>query len=528
MISRSPLFRFILGAGIFALAALYGSAALLLPKPLTESASPEDFSAERAMSHVRALAQTPRLVGSPEMERTAGYLVEVLRSYGLDPEVQEILSDAGTLRNVVVRLPGQDSSRALLILSHPDTAPLSPGAGDNASGVAVLLEVARALQAGAPTRNDIILLFDDGEEAGYLGGYAFARSHPWMKAVQYVIGLDTAAWGPVILLQTTPENSDLINAYAQAVSNPSAFGFFADADWNLISDDSEIQPFYEQGLPGLALEDPTAFAGKHSNQDRIEFVKPGSLQQMGEQTLALARYFGSLEPARLLHSDQSYFTLWKMGVVHYPASWNIALVLLSTLCLAILIIRDISRKTTSFRSLMLSFLFFFLATCAAMVFGFLAGILFAGIFPNTNSNVGSYLHPASLSFFLGSILILTLAFFVFRGKIVKAYDTQAVSLAGMLIWLLLSATSVVLLPVGSTVFTIPLSAGVLARFLPDRASLLKMIPAVLATILFIPNVDLIFLGSGLDGFVLVTIFVILNAESWAFYEVGSQAVLTMN
>jgi len=417
------------------------------------------------------------------------------------------------VRDVIGRLRGSGRPERNLILgTHYDA--WSFGGVDPQSANAVLLEVARALQAGTPPYNDVILLFDDGEEQDYLGGYAFARSHSWIEDVQYVIGLDTAAWGPVILLQTTPRNSNLINKYARAVSNTTAFGFFADADWNIIHDTSEIQPFYERGIPGLALEDPTAFAGKHSDQDRIDFVKPGSLQQMGDQTLSLARYIGNLDLSQSSPSSQSYFTLFKIGVVHYPTSWNIILALFSALGLGILIALDIQRKIYTYRLLFLSIPFFILAIFGAALFGLVMGKGFTSLFPNTNPNTGSYLHPASLSFFLASIVIVALAFFVVRGKIVKAFGATAVTRAGLLVWLVFSAISAVLLPVGSYIFSIPLTTSVIAHFLPSRLKFLKIIPAIIATVLFAPNIVLIFLGAGMIGLVLVTILEILIAELW--------------
>lgn len=71
------------------------------------------------------------------------------------------------------------------------------------------------------------MLFDDGEEYDYSGGYAFAREHLWMADVRLVVGLDTAAWGPVVLLQTNARNGALIRGYAAAVGSPVAFGFWA-------------------------------------------------------------------------------------------------------------------------------------------------------------------------------------------------------------------------------------------------------------------------------------------------------------
>lgn len=323
------------------------------------------------------------------------------------------------------------------------------GAGDNASGAAVLLETACALKAGQPLKNDIILLFDDGEEAGYLGGFAFAKSHPWMMEVRRVIGLDTAAWGPVVLLQTTPGNAGFIRAYASSVRNPTAFGFFAAADWTISQDTSEIQPFYEQGIPGMALEDPTAFYGKHSEADALERVKEGSLQQMGEQVLALAR---SLGEADLLHSstsDHCFFTLWKIGVVHYPANWNIALAILASLGLAALVVKGIRQKTFSVRSFFLAVLFLLLALVGAAVIGVMTTKIFGSLYPNLNPYTDSYLVPASLPFFLAALLIVASAYLVWRAKISNCLSAEAIALAGLFFWLLFALLTTFWLNVGS-------------------------------------------------------------------------------
>jgi hypothetical protein len=505
-------------AGIYLLA-LYGSAPLILPQPDPASAPSVHFSSARAMSHVQMLAQAPRVVGSPGMKRTADYLVETLRSYGLDPEIQETASENGPLRNVVARVKGRDPSRALLILTHPDS--VSTGAGDNASGVGVLLEVARALQADTQPENDVILLFDDGEEKGYWGGYAFAKSHPWMGNVQLVMGLDTAAWGPVVLLQTTPVNAAILCYYASSVPNPTAFGFFASADWYLSHDTSEIQPFYEQGIPGLAMEDPTAFSGKHSANDTMEHIQPGSLQQMGEQTLALARSFGSVYPAQTSAGDLSFFTLWQIGVIHYPASWNFFFVGLAAAGLALQISLKTKRKAVTRRPLALAAAFILLAVLLAGLAGLLGHVIFKTLLPNPNPDIGSYLTPASLPFFLMELGALILVYLTFRAKLSKAWDPAAVSIGGLLVWLVFAAILLAILPVGSYIITIPFLIAVLVRFLPERWWLTKLLPAAVATVLIIPNIVLAYLGTGMQTLILVNILVILVVELWAAQQMGA-------
>jgi acetylornithine deacetylase/succinyl-diaminopimelate desuccinylase-like protein len=165
------------------------------PNSPPASAPPAEFSAERAFRHVEALAREPRPVGTPAHARARKYIVGELQALGLSPQIQETavadpkspvdpeMSVAGTVQNVIARLARTGGTKAILLLSHYDSVATGPGASDDGSGVATLLETARALQAGPPLKNDVILLFTDAEEVGLLGARAFVEAHPWAKEV---------------------------------------------------------------------------------------------------------------------------------------------------------------------------------------------------------------------------------------------------------------------------------------------------------------------------------------------------------
>lgn len=81
-------------------------------------------------------------------------------------------------------------------MGHCDTVPASPGANDDAAAVAAVLETARALLAGHRLRNDVILLFTDGEEpAPRYGSAAFVAEHPWAADIEFVINLEAIGSG---------------------------------------------------------------------------------------------------------------------------------------------------------------------------------------------------------------------------------------------------------------------------------------------------------------------------------------------
>jgi len=131
------------------------------PPSLPADAPSEQFAAGRAQKHVEAIARAPHPMGSPEAERVRRVLVQKLEELGLVPEIQSPKISDSPARNVLTRLKGQDppGKKALMLCAHYDSVPAGPGASDDASGVAVVLETLRALKAGPPLDRDVIVLF---------------------------------------------------------------------------------------------------------------------------------------------------------------------------------------------------------------------------------------------------------------------------------------------------------------------------------------------------------------------------------
>jgi len=83
----------------------------------------------------------------------------------------------GQSGNLVARIPGADSSQAVILGAHIDSAN-SPGAGDNALNAAVLLEMARVLDEGTVQPPvDIYLVWFGSHEIGFYGSQHFVNTH---------------------------------------------------------------------------------------------------------------------------------------------------------------------------------------------------------------------------------------------------------------------------------------------------------------------------------------------------------------
>jgi hypothetical protein len=140
------------------------------------------------MGHVRALADPSlegRRAGEPGEARAADYVAGELARAGLTPRRQPVpLLDDSVSSNVYALLAGGSAREAgdgvVVIGAHIDhLGPGFPGAEDDASGVAVLLELARALSARrAELGRSVLFAFFGAEERGMQGSAAFVRAPP--------------------------------------------------------------------------------------------------------------------------------------------------------------------------------------------------------------------------------------------------------------------------------------------------------------------------------------------------------------
>ena len=478
----------------------YGASALVRPHARPNDTPGQVFSAERAMAHVTVIAREPHPAGSAAMAQVADYLDKQLERLGL--EVQPlVVSDPKTgvtLHIVAGRIKGRDPTGAVLFVAHSDSVPWGPGAGDNATGAATLLETARALTAGPPTRNDIIFLFDDGEELGdYRGGHMFAERHPWMRDVKLVVGLDTAAWGVPFLMQDSEHNGTLVRGYASGVDHPVALGL--DASTNR-EDDAEIDPFRQRGLPGIELEDTYANVIQHTTGDTVDRVNTGSLQLMGDQTLGVARAYGAIDLNHAATPDRAFFSLPGIGLVHYPAAWSSVLGIVALLAVAAVIVGGRRRRGLRLRNLVLGF-------------GAAVGLVFASVFlatigrpalrtvvPGPPSPSPRRVPPAIQRPLRHRRPRADRRHLRILLSLASSAGAAEVGLAFLVLWLVLSTAFLARTPVGVYLFQWPLLAAcaawwwLLRRRAPD--SIVLVVPGGIAASLLAPQVLLAYFGGG--------------------------------
>ncbi|MGQ9491855.1 MAG: M28 family peptidase [Anaerolineae bacterium] len=256
-------------------------------------ARPQPFSGEVAFQHVAAqLALGPRPTGSEANRRTAEYITVHLSQHGWQVEHQDFVYRGVSGRNIIGRA-GQGP--VVILGAHYDTRRQAdrdpspalrgqpvPGANDGASGVAVLLELARVLRSPS-LPYEIWLVFFDAEDNGGLDGWDFIVGSTYMANTlrvkpEMVIVVDMIGDAEQQIYQERTSTRALVAGIWQVAAELGYGEFFLPAEKYSITDDHT--PFLRLGIPAVDLID-FDYPYWHTTQDTLDKVSPASLERVG-------------------------------------------------------------------------------------------------------------------------------------------------------------------------------------------------------------------------------------------------------
>lgn len=369
------------------LASLLAWFALRTPQPLGKGSDLAHFAAGRAIEDIRVMAAVPHPVGSAANQQVRDQLLARLRTLGFQPTIQRVeaapawgrwskRATAHTVENVIAVLPGaMPKLPALLLMSHYDSVPKSPGAADDMAGVSSMLEIARLLQRQGTPARDVIFLFTDGEEAGLIGARAFAEHNPLIDHVGFVINLESrGGGGRAIMFETGAENGEGVRLLARHALWPSTNSLAAYI-YKVLPNDTDFTVTRHRGIAGLNF----AFIGRpelyHTPEATPERVEPGAIQSMGEQAWAVVQEIGYVPNFRLKSADLAWFDLFGRAVVLYSYTLGWLPILGSLICW-VLIYRRLQpdHRAADIRSGMArSFLALLIAIIALVILGLIGG-----------------------------------------------------------------------------------------------------------------------------------------------------------
>ncbi|HIJ88517.1 MAG TPA: M28 family peptidase [Desulfuromonadales bacterium] len=258
-----------------------------------------EISPDHIRNHIEALEGVRHPLAAPKaLELAADYISDVFRSLDYDVADHSFPDNGRLFRNVIATKRGcHIPHERVVVLAHYDTVAGSPGADDNASGVAVMLEIARVLARFTfeRTLHFIGVSLEENEHdnkpcSGTRGSRALAlhaRENGW--DIEGVLVLESVAYAGENVVQTKPagvpvlipevgnfiaivgneRSKKLIDGFALAVERYGVDLPFAElavpGNGELLPDSrrSDHAPFWDEGFKAIMVTDTTNFRSPH-------------------------------------------------------------------------------------------------------------------------------------------------------------------------------------------------------------------------------------------------------------------------
>jgi Zn-dependent M28 family amino/carboxypeptidase len=251
---------------------------------------PIDFDGEQAYGHLQAQCGFgPRPTGSEAWRQTGDYILEELAAQDWITDEQTFTYMGSPVRNIV----GKRGEGPLLILgAHYDTRrradqdPVDPtapvmGANDGASGVAVLLELARCLEED-DLDHEVWLVFFDAEDNGDLDGWEWIVGSTYFvqnlsRTPEAAIIADMVGDADQQIYKERNSDAALQDRLWAIAADLGYESFIPQYKWAMLDDHT---PFLQRGIRAVDIID-FDYPHWHTRQDTLDKVSPESLERVG-------------------------------------------------------------------------------------------------------------------------------------------------------------------------------------------------------------------------------------------------------
>jgi len=460
-----------------------------------------EFSSKRALGQVKAIAKAPHYIGSENHEAVAQYLQKELQQLGLETKIQEgtTLSDWGNLvksKNIMARIKGSDNSKALLLLSHYDSAPhsYSFGASDDGSGVATILEGLRAfLHNKTPHKNDIIVLFSDAEELGLNGAALFVTQSEWAKDIGLALNFEARGTaGPgYMLMEVNNGNAAMVKGFSEANADYPVSNSLMYSIYKMLPNDTDLTVFREQGkIQGFNFAFIDDHFNYHTAQDNVAHLSEKTLAHQGSYLMPLLLHFSNADLRNLDSAEDYVYFNTPFCFASYPFSWVLPMAIAALALFLLLVFIGMGKRTLSMPEIGKGFLPLFGTLIFAGAIGFFGWKLLLSAYPQYNDIQQGFTYNGHS--YIAAFVFLSLALaFLFYGKSKTENLAANHSIAPLFLWILINFGIAIYLP-GAGFFIIPVCCSLLmlAYFVVTQKSntffnLIFSIPAIVILVPFI-------------------------------------------
>ena len=399
---------------------------------------------------------------------------------------------ATTAENIIAKLKGTGSEKALLLLTHYDSNPHSSlGASDAGSGVVTILEGLRAFLAKNETpKNDLIILISDAEELGLLGAQAFVDKHPWTKDIGLVLNFEArGSGGPsYMLMETNGKNSKLLSEFLAAKPNFPAANSLMYSIYKKLPNDTDLTIFREDAnINGFNF----AFIGDHFDyhtaQDSYERLDKESLLHQADYFTSSLNYFSNSDLTNLTSEEDFVFVNFPIiKLATYPFSWVLPMIILCTVLFLILLFFGFSLNKIDIKGALKGFIPFVvsLILCGGISYGLWEILLI--IHPHYNDMLHGFTYNGYQYIIAFVFLNLWFLFTIYK-RTSKEEKTTNLLVAPLFFWLVLNFIISSSLR-GAGFFIIPVISALLILAIAIFLNLKDSVKRVLFTLLSIPTI----------------------------------------
>ncbi len=499
----------------------------LIPSEATTAQVPlTEFSTERAMRQLKVISNKPHYVGSDAHAEVRDYIIAELKKLDIVPEVQEghVLDTwwgSNTLvyaKNIVARIKGTNATKALLLMSHYDSAPHSKsyGASDAGSGVVTVLESLRAyLASGEKPENDIIILFTDSEELGLDGATLFVKEHPWAKEVGLALNFEArGSSGPSnMIVETNGGNENLIREFEKAKLEYPVATSLMYSIYKMLPNDTDSTVLREDGdIPGFFFAFIDSHYNYHTVNDTWENLDPKTLEHQGQYLLPLIKHFAKADLSQMKSDqDRVYFDAPLFTFVSYPFTWVWPMVLIAIIVFAFLLFIGIRSRRIRFGHMGRGFLALFLSLVGSLFLMQLFAWLWPYIYPQYDDMLPVFIYNGHWYTLALSIMAVAFTFGIYS-YLCKVEHAVSAMVAPLFLWIVINIVIAIYLK-GAGYFIVPVLFALIAFYamLKQRRPSVFLLLFLVAPAIFIfsPLIQFFPVGLGPEAYWISIVFSIL-------------------
>lgn len=492
-------------------ALVFGIFYLMMPQDYDTTEAPlSEFSTKRALEKVKEMAAKPHYVGSQNHEVVANYLVKELRNLGLETSLQEgfTMTEKGTLvqsKNILARIKGSANTKALLLLSHYDSAPhsFSHGASDDASGVATILESVRAfIHTKTKHKNDIIILFSDAEELGLNGAALFVTQHHWAKEVGLVLNFEArGSSGPsYMLMETNQGNAKMVDAFTNGKATYPVSNSLMYSIYKMLPNDTDLTVFRESGkIQGFNFAFIDSHFNYHTMQDTYNHLDPKTLVHQGTYLFPLLKHFSNADLTNLNSTDDKVYFNIPFAFVSYPFSWILPMLILGFVLLFSFVFIGLGKQLLRMDEIIRGFVPLFGSLLVSVAVTYVLWKLLLGFYPQYNEILQGFTYNGH-DYIYGFVSLTLAICFLFYRKDSKRNSEMSQMIAPLVVWLLINIGIAIQLQ-GAGFLIIPVISSTLMLvyyvFTQKSNPLLNIILALPTLIIIAPFIQMFPIGLGL-------------------------------